>query len=290
MLRSMRFIVAVLVSTFIYSAADAATVGYWRFEDSPGFLNDSSGNGNTLTNLGTTQYTLPGSGDGSDFSNPIPLTSESNAKAGDFDGTVPNRVSRIFGSNPIANDFTIEAYINLTNRASTYASIAGQWQSTGNMRSWYFETESEGSNGNELSLFVNENGSSGGSQTIYSGVNIDLNKDYYVAASYNESGGEVTFHIQNLTDGGPLQTITQAHTISSLFLDDDFAIGTLNPSSNSFPWDGIIDEVRFSTGVLGVNELLITAPVIVPIPEPGSCTLLMLGLVAFAARRRRSRA
>jgi len=29
-------------------------VAYYKFEDSPGFLNDSSGNGNTLTNIGAT--------------------------------------------------------------------------------------------------------------------------------------------------------------------------------------------------------------------------------------------
>ena len=43
--------------------ADAATVGHWRFEDSPGFTHDSAGTAH-LINSGATQYTLPGSGDG----------------------------------------------------------------------------------------------------------------------------------------------------------------------------------------------------------------------------------
>lgn len=73
---------AVVLSTFLCGTASAATLAYWRLEDWPDFLFDSAGGDDTLGNFGSvSQYTLPGSGAGSDFPDPIPLTGEANAKA-----------------------------------------------------------------------------------------------------------------------------------------------------------------------------------------------------------------
>ena len=69
-------------------SAVAATVAYYRFEDSPGFTNNSaSATHNLVPDAGATQATLPGSGRGGDFSDPIPQTSASNDKAADFNGS-----------------------------------------------------------------------------------------------------------------------------------------------------------------------------------------------------------
>lgn len=73
----------------------AATVAYWRFEDTPGFLNDSSGNNHTLTNNSSITQVATG------FSNPVPKTGASNANAASFSGsnylTTTNESVGIFG-------------------------------------------------------------------------------------------------------------------------------------------------------------------------------------------------
>lgn len=68
----------VLLGAGIAANVSAATVGYWRFENDPGYLQDSSGNGHTITGL-TGQTAIPGAGDGSAFLNPVPQTFAANA-------------------------------------------------------------------------------------------------------------------------------------------------------------------------------------------------------------------
>src|SRR3712207_5656490 len=78
---------AVIAAGLVPATASAAVLGYWQFEDSPGFTADSSGSGRTLTLPGgtanPTQVTLPaGVGAGSTFASAVPGTT----KAASFDG------------------------------------------------------------------------------------------------------------------------------------------------------------------------------------------------------------
>lgn len=72
-----RWLVVVLAGVLVMSgtaAINAATIGYWRFESSDDFLQDSGPNGFNLSTVSAsapTYLALPASGPGSKFSNPI---------------------------------------------------------------------------------------------------------------------------------------------------------------------------------------------------------------------------
>ncbi|MEE4661776.1 MAG: hypothetical protein V2J89_15005, partial [Halieaceae bacterium] len=114
-----------------------------------------------------------------------------------------------------------------------------------------------------------------------SGLVVDLNKDYYVAAAVDISGGTATFYTQNLTDGGDLISNTVAHTATGLESYTSTWIGE-TPDPFNFTFDGIIDEVRISNTVLGENELLISA-----VPLPAGVWLFGSALVALFGFQRR---
>ncbi|MBI1370046.1 MAG: hypothetical protein GC162_15505 [Planctomycetes bacterium] len=270
-----------------------ATVGYWRFEGAAtvtagannDFLDDYSGNGLALSTAGTptvTQYNLPGSGTGSKYPNPVPSGSQSNTKAATF----PNGGYLAVADAPIltVHDFTAEAFITKTANTSGTQYIASQWLVSGNQRSWSFgvagTSDISGNPGSANDLFIGLSDAGSDAGVVVSGIDIALNKDYYVAVSFDESNfaSGVTFYIQNLTDGGPLQVVTKSHTIASLFDSNTFLrIGTFNGSSS--PWNGAIDEVRLSNTVLTASQLLI-----VPTPTALPAGLGLLGL--FSLRRR----
>lgn len=283
----------------------ASTVGYWRFEGAStstagannDWLDDYSGNGLALGVSTATpapnQITLPGSGAGSAFSDPIPQTLDANSKAANFNSTA----SASSGGNLFildvpalsVNDFTVEAYINKELSGSSTQYIASQWVTSGNQRSWAFGvagTSNIGSiagSANELFLLLSDDGSD--TNVFASGVNIEIGKDYYVAVSFDESmtTGGVVFHIKNLTDKTPMQTITMNHAIASLHNSTNvFRIGAYNGPDS--PWTGLLDEVRLSSSVLSANQLLF-----VPTPAALPAGMAMMGLLMLRRRRRAAR-
>ncbi len=270
----------------VVSSAQAATVGYWRFEDSPGYLEDSSTYNNDLTTGGTpTHYTLPATGNGADFDNPIPQTNAANAKAVDLDGNAAQDYYYCVDQTEFAvSDFTIEAYVRKVGAENQM--IASQFNySLGNQRSWglFVRQASDATYPNELGLFLSEDGTGTNTASLFSGLEILTGVDYFVAATFDQSDQTtgVKFYVKNLSTGTWQTTVTMAHNIDSLHdSTGNFDIGAINNGgASNYYWDGVIDEVRFSDTVLGQNDLL-------AVPEPATMTLLLLGL-PFALRRRR---
>ena len=256
----------------------AATVGYWRFEDSPGFLADSSGNSNTLSTVGTpVQEAIPGSGNGSTFSNPIPLTGATNT---DMASNNSSSNFTISGSFNLLDDFTIEAYVNKDNQTTGTQYFVSQWRATAGGRAYAFGVGGSSSAGggaispNEMFLLLSDNGND--TIIVSSGLTLNVDTDYFVAVSFDESDQAtgVNFYAQDLTNDGPLMTAKLGHSIDSLSdgSASNFRIGAFGSGTGDSisQLQGVIDEVRLSDTALSQNELLI-------VPEPASLILLLAG-------------
>ncbi|MCD4824561.1 MAG: LamG domain-containing protein [Phycisphaerae bacterium] len=251
------------------SVAQAATVGYWRFEDTPGYLEDSSTYNNDLTAAGDpTHDTL--SNLGVSFDNPIPQTSAANAKAVSLD-RIGDYYHCADQTEFTVTAFTIEAYVRWSGGNTGY--VASHYDYANNDRSWglYFDRGS-----NTMRAVFSSNGTS--STTIASGISVAGATDYFVAMSFDVSGN-VEFYLKNLS-AGTWNTATVSHSLTSLNdTDGNFDIGAIGNGHADTLWHGVIDEVRFSNDVLGQDDML-------AMPEPATMTLLLLGL-PLALRRRR---
>ncbi len=271
------------------ATSSGSTVGYWRFERSQGYASDVGGNCLTLTrgdgnNTITdepTEATLPGSGAGAHFGDPIPQTGASNAYAASFDGS--NHFRHADDGRFAVSDFTIEAYVRKAGTATQ--AIASQYYNSGDAdeRSWMLFVRNETGYGDEnrkLELALSDDGTSASTITINSGLDIMTGTDYFIAVSFDESNqaGGVTFYVKNL-ETDTWQTATLGHGIDSLHDSaGNFNIGAA--SNDTIGWDGLIDEVRLSNVVLGQDDMLAS------IPEPATMALLILGL-PFVLRRRK---
>jgi hypothetical protein len=277
----------ILGSVLSPSILEAATIGYWRFENSPGFLSDSSGNGNTLTVNGTVaQAALPSGIRGASFPNPIPSSNLTNNFAADFAGTSDYLSDSALASTPTAN-FTVESLVHWENSANNNESFSDIIVSTRDASSnigFFLQIRTDGFNGTnpngELFLSFNDGTAN---RFVNSGFSPLSNTDYYFAAAANMSGGIATFYVKDLTNNGALQTINVPHSgLGGLNSANILEIGSSAISVDGFDFDGLIDEVRISNTYLTANQLLIAPPPVAP--EPSSLSLFALGAVGLLRR------
>lgn len=286
--RPLNFVKVAVMICLASSWANAATLAYWRFEDTA-YLDDSSGGGHTLGVVGTSpsQVTpLPSSGNGSAFSNPIPNTSAPNTGLADFGTSLAGNFSVADDGwmDPIGANgtFTLEAFVNLggslPNSHNPWIVSQYEYTSVGE-RSFAF-----GINRDTGGLRAIIAGSTGGSDrtTFESSLDLAENTDYYVAMTYDSSN--ITFYIQDLTNGGVLQSQNIAHSQSLTGSSADVSVGGWDGVNGPDErWKGLIDEVRISDTVLSSSEFLVT------VPEPSTYALLFGGLgLWIAIIRRRS--
>jgi Concanavalin A-like lectin/glucanases superfamily len=256
---------SVLLAALVINA-QAATVGYWRFENESGFFKDSSGNGFNLTNSGRggAQSMIPFSGAGCEFPTTVPLTLAANEKLLTYNA-VGNGMTVADHSAFTNPTFTLELYFNYGALGSFGSAVnmnilMGQFSAYGGGRSFAFSI-----NGiNQLELVLSKNGAV--AERILSGFTLRPNTDYYAAVTVNladTSTSGITFYIQSLAEGGFLSAGTGvAHTTTSIFNSDAFfTIGAQGQGGNDVI--GLFDEVRFSNTQLARAELLAY-----PTPEP----------------------
>ncbi len=277
--------VATLLLLAAGSVTQAATLGWWRFEGDPAttYLEDSSGNGHTLSTVGVApvQITRPATGNASAFSDPIPATGASNDSASEGSGTGNFSVADPFSY----TNFTVEAFINRPVTAAGTQYFVSQWNAAGGQRAFAFGLAGSNDVGanvgsaNDLFFALSETGAT--PTLFFSGFDILAGTDYYVAASFDlaDQATGLKFFIQDLTNGGALQTIALSHNFTTLTDSTaNFEISSYNANTNRYV--GIIDEVRFSDASLDASGLLIS------VPEPSVWMLLAVGGIAFFGLRR----
>ncbi|WFB36343.1 hypothetical protein P3T73_01010 [Kiritimatiellota bacterium B12222] len=250
--------------TAFLSTAQAATIGYWRFEDD--VLTDSSGNGNTLSVItGATKEAIPVSGNGSEFSSPIPQTGDSNGSMASFNGSGSLSVADPFGASGLGS-FTAEAYINLGSTSSNTQYVMSQYDANNGDRSWGLGiADSNGTlsaGANEMYLLVSPDGDNP-TTLLPLGLTLTTGVDYYIAFSFDGSTGtnDVTFYYQDLTNGGTLMSTIGSSTMNKVFDSSaKFRISGTGNTNIGGKFTGDIDEVKISDTVLSSSELLIAIP------------------------------
>jgi len=241
--------------TGLTSASASSTVAYYRFEDTPGFLLDSSGNGNTLGNTGPAiQSALTGT----DIPTTVPQTGTANAEALSFpsgSGTTQPQTTAaglLFGG-----DFTIEAFVHPTVFGGQYASTIVSTHNDPTFTAGFSMTiRHDGESGAAVHEHFSFIADGGGTVFHPSGSTfvLETNKSYYTALVF-DSGNSITFYLKNLTDSGPLLSETIA-TTQTMAAGDKFRIGSVNGDSHH-QFQGYIDEVRLSDSALPESELLV---------------------------------
>lgn len=237
-------------------------LAYWRFESDAGFLVDAGPAGHTLSLGGSTapSFTaLPATPLGEDFPSVIPSTDDDNLGAAELAGT--GYFSAGNDAAHQASSFTLEALVSTAGLSSSTQYIASRFTSSGGQRSWSFGITGTGSipntSGNgELFFVISSTGSN--AEILGSGLTLIPGDDYYVSVSYSPDES-VTFRAMNLSAANPtLTTTTVASPFASLHnTTAPLLIGAYNGGSNC--WNGLIDEVRLTSGALIESHLLIAS-------------------------------
>jgi hypothetical protein len=165
-------------------------------------------------------------------------------------------------------DFTVEAFVQLRSVYDSGAvrTIVSKWAGGNGKAGWGFGVTGKGSRRKPQTLVMQMHGKKVGGgfgeAAIFSDQNIALNTPYYVAASVKLAGekpGTVTFYLKDLSnDDEPLQSVTVEHQIQGgLDCVEPFTIGGRG-GDNEGLFDGLIDDVRYSRGVLAEGEILFT--------------------------------
>lgn len=269
---------------------DAATVGYWRFENGTGFTQDSGGFATgpfNLTNLGAENANdsvllSSVSGPGSRFPRTVPATGLTNLGAARFTPTedpgdaftTPHRAE--FDS----QSFTLEAYVHIasfapTNQTRTIVSMYGPNITDRQVRLFVSgPTTNPVREGGFLGVDVRCNlagGTPSGFTLNFSSFDLQLTPgyDHYVAVTvrFSSAGVRVVAYVANLNFGTGLRNLVyeSANFVSMIPSSAPLQIGgATNAAGGELGWDGLIDEVRFSNTARAESELLFRAPVVAP--------------------------
>jgi hypothetical protein len=249
-------------------AADAALVAHYRFENN--LTTDSSANGNTLTlTTGTgnpVQKPIPVSGDGSKFQNPVKQIGAANT--GMLEKLNVGNLNRTGLTGWVDGSFTVEAMVNNVFFNATAHVIAAYESTTVSHAGWLFEEYQ-----NKLLLEIAPFG-----PLPQSSFNLTASDDWYVAAVFDDAADTITYYGMNLTANGPLlSSVSTGITyspVSSGTMQFDVAVW-----QGIALFQGVMDELRISTGALDSSELLVT-------PEPASMAIIGIGMLTFTMRRR----
>jgi len=169
----------------------------------------------------------------------------------------------------VADKFTVEAFVLLKSvyEDASVRTIAASWDGRENNPGWSFGVTGRRSKNRPqtlvLQLASEPMEGSPEVEPVFSGLNMELNRPYFVAVSVdlgntNESG--ITFYSKDLSnDDEPIQVAHVAHrTAQSAHGIANFTIGGRDTRLDHV-WEGLIDDVRLSNSVLKPEQLLLTS-------------------------------
>lgn len=266
--------------TVVAAARRETGVRLWRMENTYGVLTDHYDNNNLVfrqdLSRRPTAIPIPESGPGSAFCDWKGEFSK-NETAMRFMGTgvasqyltTPDSAEYTSGNN---RQFTFEALFSLSSSAAPgkVRGIAGHGGYATSQMGWALAVTAD----HRLVLEFTESGAMSQREQIDSGFQIQTGVDYYVAIAFDPSDttdSGAIFYLMDLTNQGSLLTSRRPHTLNSMW---DSELGMIIGDVNN-PWDGLIDEVRFTNRVLSAPELMIydaDPPSASPPPTPDDLT------------------
>ncbi|MBI5772810.1 MAG: DUF1549 domain-containing protein [Verrucomicrobia bacterium] len=163
-------------------------------------------------------------------------------------------------------DFTIEAAILVrsVDTGGTVRTIAAKWDGSTKKPGWGFAVTGAGSRRKPQTLVMQIIGTkqdgSFGEEAIFSDQSLTLGKPYFVAAAVKlataTQPGEVMFYVKDLgNDDEPVQIARVSHKITGGF-QNQLPLNLGGRAAKSGGFDGMIDDVRLTTGALAETELL----------------------------------
>ena len=167
-------------------------------------------------------------------------------------------------------DFTLEAFVVLrsTYDDASVRTIAAHWNGDKSKPGWSLGVTSRKSQFKPqmlvLQLWGEDSDGAQAYEPIFSSLNIQLNKPYFVAVSVKLNDTEptgVTFYAKDLSnDDEPMLISQNSHRVVRIPKDRGmFTIGGCGDRAYSKVWDGLVDDVRLSATALRVEQLLLTA-------------------------------
>jgi len=167
-----------------------------------------------------------------------------------------------------SEQFTLEAYVYLRSvfEDGQVRTIASHWNGDAKGSGWAFGVTGKKSSYKPqtlvLQLWGNDKADKHLNEAIFSGLNLQLNRPYYVAVCVNindASDKGVTFYLKDLAnDEEPLGIYATTHKVTKLTPAGRFTIGgSVGKAERS--WDGMLDDIRLSNLALSQKQLLIHA-------------------------------
>lgn len=296
---------AVCLALGLLGVAHGATVGYWRFDD-PGAADGgligtalTEVNSATLNGTGASGVVYTDSVPGRFIYDPVSGLTHANEFALDGSGSndcvnVPNNALLD------TSDFTVEMFFRIIGQPHSYDSFAKRNQ--GGDPRWQIDF-SHGGNAGDFGQIRARMDNAGQENVVPTGayVFVDTDSGSGNPADYTDATGDVADEGDGINDDLSWHHVAITYdasdrrftiftdyeqgsfrTLDDLFVQPDAAlqIGKLVNSNYGL----MIDEFRYSDGVLSVGQFLQV------VPEPSTLVLLALGSLAlFGLRRRRAR-
>lgn len=185
----------------------------------------------------------------------------------------PQRKSKLMTTDlapDLGKEFTIEAIILLRSVAedSAVRVICSCWDGNKEHPGWSLGVTGKKSAHQPNNLVLQLIGKSGSKdvpikyEAVFSGLRLDLNKPYFVAASVrlDQPAAEgIRFYVKDLAnDEEPVQTAELAHKVIDLCdARHHLVVGSFD-AQNALCWDGLLDDVRLTAALLKPEQYLLS--------------------------------